>query len=154
MLGRTGKIGDKVVTYNDLAESGLLIAKPQALTNPSSSNQSINDSLTKPDTGTGTSGTVSPGTPLVEPPTTPVGLKTAGIFGAIVLEWTPPRYSGHSYTEIYRAQVDDVTQSAMTHVALGPVGIFSRTTNRRSGHLTTSSAPGKQIDRGDPSPGP
>lgn len=116
MAGRTGNLGDKVVTYNELAASGLLLANPGALNSPANANKTINDALIKPPTNDN-GDLVVPDNESTEPPTTPKDLKSTGIFGAIILEWLPPTYNGHSHTEIHRAQINDLSQATMTHQA-------------------------------------
>jgi hypothetical protein len=47
----------------------------------------------------------------VEAPKTPRGFIVTGLFAKIMLEWDAPGYEGHAYTEIHRAQVDDLGQA-------------------------------------------
>jgi hypothetical protein len=46
--------------------------------------------------------------PTYDAPTVPTGLTATGLFGKIMLGWDAPGYSGHSRTEIWRAEVDDL----------------------------------------------
>ena len=112
LLGRTGNAGDRVILVRDLAELGLAEANPNALNAPARPNGSITDSL-KPSTGS------EPTESAEQPdnPTTPNGLQTASAFGAVMVSWQPANYKGHSHTEVFRAQVDDVTQAQMVHEA-------------------------------------
>ena len=116
MAGRTGNMGDKVVTLDDLAKSGLLVAIPGALNSQSNPNKNINDALTNTNPETDGSGNVvTPGTEPADPPTTPEGLISTRTFGAVILSWVAPSYAGHSYTEVYRAQIDDPDQAIVVH---------------------------------------
>ena len=104
MLGRTGQAGDQVVTFNDLSASGLLQAKPNSLTQPADPGGSIGDILEP----------VVPGE-LPDTPTTPTGLATSSSLGAVILTWNGPTYKGHAYTEVWRAQIDNVSKAQMIH---------------------------------------
>jgi hypothetical protein len=53
----------------------------------------------------------SSGTDTVEAPTAAAGLQVTSGFAKNVLAWTPATYQGHAYTEIWRAQVDDLGQA-------------------------------------------
>lgn len=50
-------------------------------------------------------------TEIVEAPTTAADLDVTPGFAKINLEWTAATYKGHAYTEIWRAQVDDLGQA-------------------------------------------
>lgn len=52
-------------------------------------------------------------------PPQPTGLVAFGTFDNIFLEWDPPPYANHAYTEIWRAAVDDLGQA----VAVGASGM-------------------------------
>lgn len=44
-------------------------------------------------------------------PTKPTGFTASGAFNNVVLEWDAPQYSGHAYTEVYRAQTNSLTEA-------------------------------------------
>ena len=50
---------------------------------------------------------------VVEAPTLPTGFTATGLFSGIQLAWAPPGYEGHAYTEIWRAQVDNLGQAVL-----------------------------------------
>lgn len=54
-------------------------------------------------------GVTTPGSAQV--PYAPLGFTVTGAFASIILQWSPAAYTGHSHTEIYRAQVDDFGQA-------------------------------------------
>ncbi|MBO9483803.1 hypothetical protein [Salinisphaera sp. G21_0] len=114
MAGRTGSVGDQVVTIKDLAQIGLVNANPNILNSQNSANKQITDAVTRPPTNDA-GNVILPETEPADPPTTPEGLNTTGTFGAVILSWTAPNYAGHAYTEVHRAQIDDPTQSQLVH---------------------------------------
>ena len=113
MLGRTGNAGDRVLMVRDLADLGVVEANPGALNSPSKPNASITDSLKPFDPGAESEIQAE----RADIPTTPNGLQTASAFGAVLVSWQPANYKGHAQTEVYRAQVDDVSQAQMVHEA-------------------------------------
>jgi len=52
------------------------------------------------------------GSVVVDLPTTPTGFIATGSFASIFLEWDRPTYSGHSHTEVWRAEVDNIGVAA------------------------------------------
>ena len=114
MAGRTGSVGDQVVTIKDLAHIGLVNANPNILNSQNSANKSPSDVVTKPPTNDA-GNVILPDTEPADPPTTPKGLNSTGTFGAVILSWAAPNYAGHAYTEVHRAQIDDPTQSQLVH---------------------------------------
>jgi len=57
-------------------------------------------------------------------PTTPQGLTATGLFAKIMLGWTPATYQGHSRTEIWRAEVDDLGQAVKVGEAWAPDQLY------------------------------
>ena len=108
LAGRSGNAGDKAVLHSELTELGLAKEKDQRLSLPATTVGSITDTLEP----------VNPAE-LLDNPTTPEGLSTAGIMEAIILQWQPASYKGHNHTEVWRAQVDDWEQASLVHEANG-----------------------------------
>lgn len=52
-------------------------------------------------------GLLPPGEEAIEPPGIPKNVIATGGFSSILIEWDTPTYSGHAYTEILRANVDN-----------------------------------------------
>lgn len=50
---------------------------------------------------------------LVAAPTVPLEFTVTPLFAKIMLQWAPAGYAGHAYTEIWRAQVDDLGQAVL-----------------------------------------
>lgn len=48
----------------------------------------------------------------VEPPSIPLGVRASGGFYSILVEWDKPTYSGHAYTEVYRADDDNFSNAS------------------------------------------
>jgi len=68
---------------------------------------SVVDSISQSPSGSTGDGT----TEVIEAPETLQGLEIIGAFSAIMAKWLPPSYLGHAYTEIWRAQVNDLGQA-------------------------------------------
>ena len=108
LVGRSGKAGDRVAMISDFTDLGLAKEKGQRLSMPASAVGSVTEILEP----------VNP----VELPDNPVnatGLRTAGVFGAVILNWEAPVYQGHNHTEVWRAQTDDRPQASLVHEANG-----------------------------------
>jgi hypothetical protein len=54
-----------------------------------------------------------------EPPTPPTNLTTAGGLAAILLSWDPPQYLGHSRTEIWASETDDIATAVIIGTSPG-----------------------------------
>ena len=95
--GDRGDILDSVITFRDLIEGGLATY-----------------------TTTGNTVVITPTavTDLTQPPIVS-GLSAAGALASIILTWIKPVYTNHSHTEIWRAQVNDITQAAQVGMASG-----------------------------------
>lgn len=62
-------------------------------------------------------GRLQPVDGVAQTPTAPTGHAVTGSFAKIFNAWDMPTYFGHSYTEIWRAQVDDLGQSVKVGVS-------------------------------------
>lgn len=62
--------------------------------------------------------------PVFDTPTVPTDLVATGLFGKIMLQWAWVNYNGHSRTEIWRAQVDDLGQAVKVGDAWTPDVLF------------------------------
>lgn len=62
-------------------------------------------------------GKLQPVEPVAQTPTAPTGFSVSGSFAKIFVEWDDPAYLGHSHTEIWRAQVDDLGQAVKVGVS-------------------------------------
>lgn len=70
----------------------------------------------------GVGGSLVPGEGNKIVPPAPTGLTASGALSTVILQWDPPNYSGHAYTEIWRAGVDDIGVAQI--VGQGPGSIF------------------------------
>lgn len=57
-------------------------------------------------------------------PPQPTGLAAFGTFNNIFLEWDPPPYANHAYTEIWRAAVDDLGQAVAVGTSSMNVNLY------------------------------
>ena len=64
-----------------------------------------------------TAGRLQPVDGVAQTPTAPTGFVVTGSFAKIFVGWDNPSYFGHSYTEIWRAQVDDLGQAVKVGVS-------------------------------------
>ena len=62
-------------------------------------------------------GRLQPVDGVAQTPTAPTGFGVTGSFAKIFVEWDNPSYFGHSYTEIWRAQVNDLGQAVKVGVS-------------------------------------
>jgi len=88
---------DRMVTAKDLADAGIASLAGAG-------------TLTKPDGITGTT------------PPPPTGLSATASASTIFVEWDPPTYSGHAYTEVWSAPNNNL--GAAVKVGMTPGGIF------------------------------
>jgi len=68
----------------------------------------------------GPGGGYNPGTDFTTPPA-PTGFMVYPVFSVIHLNWDGAPYANHAYTEIWRAQVDDLSQALMIGTAVPSV---------------------------------
>jgi hypothetical protein len=66
---------------------------------------------------TGTTSGTETAVEVIEAPTTLTGFTVTGLFAKIMATWDEPGYEGHAYTEIWRAQVDDLGQAVLVDKA-------------------------------------
>ena len=95
--GVRGDALDSAVTFRDLTD-GNLISVRQAGRSLIISPSTVTD-LTQP--------------PLVQ------DLSAAGALASIILAWLTPEYTNHAYTEIWRAQINDIAQASQVGMASG-----------------------------------
>ncbi|HAK3331912.1 TPA: DUF1983 domain-containing protein [Salmonella enterica] len=62
-----------------------------------------------------------------ERPTKPEGFQATGGFGFVLLEWVMPQYRGHSLTEIWRGETDNLSDAIL--VATTPGQVYSDPVN-------------------------
>lgn len=55
------------------------------------------------------------------PPPAPTGFSAQGAFSNIILEWDPPSYQNHAYTEVWRATTDAIGAASLIGFAPGSV---------------------------------
>lgn len=101
---------DSAVTFRDLIEQGL------ALQASSNSSQIVIPSGGGSGTG---SGEYVPPTPITPP--APTGLSATGTFGVIILDWDAAAYTGHAYTEVFRATTNDFGAAIKVGLTSGAV---------------------------------
>lgn len=96
LTGVRGNKLDKAITLRELGELGLanLVKvgnsyKASASTSSSDSNASSN----------------------VEWPSSPENVSASGAFNVILIQWDQPRYKGHQYAEIWRAEEDNLSKA-------------------------------------------
>ncbi|OOE43439.1 phage tail tip fiber protein [Salinivibrio kushneri] len=84
-------------------------------------------------------------------PDAPSQFEAHGGFGAIMLEWSRPTYSGHGYTEIWRADVDDISAAdivaTVTATVFGDIVSPGSTYFYWCRHININDKPGPYHDR-------
>jgi hypothetical protein len=109
---------DSFVTYRDLYNSGI-------------ANLNINGSILK--NNNPSSSIISPtGDADLSIPPTPTGFKATGMSNSVFLEWDDPPYSNHAYTEIWRADTNNIgvavlRTNAPGFIAIDPVALTNAT---------------------------
>ncbi len=103
MRGEAGFQLDRAVTLRDLYNSGQAVMVGGILMQTAGSLPGPGGGIV-PEGETETAGGI---------PDAVTGLAAAGALTTVILEWDAPGYSGHAYTEIWRAEVNDVGASAL-----------------------------------------
>lgn len=91
-LGRRGDGLDRAVTLRELYENGVVTVTGKGVVLNLSNEFSLN----------------TPRIPMTAPPA-PQNFTAQGAFTHVLLQWTIPRYPYHALTEIWRAEVDDLS---------------------------------------------
>jgi len=114
--GTRGNAIDREVTFRDLVAAGL--AAP---------NRAIAGKGRMPASATvvpvgngGAGGGIGTGVkPVMTTPPKPRDVTTVGTFGSILIAWAQPDYANHAYTEILRADIDDIGQAVVIGSSVG-----------------------------------
>jgi Domain of unknown function (DUF1983) len=112
--GVSGDPLDKAVTFRDiesLTQSiSYLLANAQASSGSSSSSSNI-------PVGTGTSAYDPTSDQTI--PESPEGFEATGLFASVLLSWTAPRIKNYAYTEIWRADRDQISSAVLIGTSRG-----------------------------------
>lgn len=114
--GTRGNAIDREVTFRDLVDAGLA-APNRAIAGKGRMPASA---IVVPAGNGGAGGGIGTGVkPVMTTPPKPRDVTAVGTFGSILIAWAQPDYANHAYTEILRADIDDIGQAVVIGSSVG-----------------------------------
>ena len=114
--GARGNSLDRAVTFRDLVDAGLA-APNRAIAGKGRMPASA---IITPSGSGGAGGNIGTGVkPVMTTPPKPRDVTAVGTFGSILIAWAQPDYANHAYTEILRADIDDIGQAVVIGSSVG-----------------------------------